>query len=142
MHRETVVVFVLAAALGLVMTGPAYSQDAGAKVKITFQEERLGEEPDPIVAEPEDTSKNNDSPNAYVARQGTKWTVMINGKPGKAYNTIDELLFSPDGKLVAFAAKAWLQIQGKPGLQHTSFFKASLVFQSGWQTLRLRRGDG
>jgi Tol biopolymer transport system component len=41
---------------------------------------------------------------AYLARKGTKWSVIADGKEGPEYDDADDLVFSPDGKSLAYTA--------------------------------------
>jgi len=42
---------------------------------------------------------------AVKARKGDKWLVLADGKEGRQYKDIEHVMFSPDGKKIAYAAK-------------------------------------
>jgi Tol biopolymer transport system component len=41
---------------------------------------------------------------AYAARRGHKWRVVVNGQEGPEYEDVSELLYSPDGRRMAYVA--------------------------------------
>jgi hypothetical protein len=54
---------------------------------------------------------------AYGAWAGNKWFVVVDGKEEKKYDSIGNLIFSPDSKRVAYAAwagnKRFVVVDGK-----------------------------
>ena len=71
---------------------------------------------------------------AYGRKQGGKWLVVVDGKPGPAYDGIGRgtLIFSPDSKHVAYGAQQgdkWLVVvDGKPGPTYDGIPNGSPVF--------------
>jgi hypothetical protein len=43
---------------------------------------------------------------AYTAKRGEKWLAMVDGLPGPEFDVVSTLVFSPDGKRVAYGARS------------------------------------
>jgi len=71
---------------------------------------------------------------AYVAREGKKWFVVVDGQEQKQYDRIEapSLVFSPDGQRVAYVARAvkkrFVVVDGQEQKQYDRIEVPSLVF--------------
>ena len=74
---------------------------------------------------------------AYLARQGDKTSVIVDGKTGNQYDRLSEIIFSPDSEHVAYGAKAgnkwFVVVDGEEGNQYDSISYlggGGIVFES------------
>jgi hypothetical protein len=78
-------------------------------VGLETKEEILGEKSDesPASDKEEDTISPDGHQVAWRDKRGQQWVVMLNGQPaGAAYLEVHSLLFSPDGRHLAYAARS------------------------------------
>ena len=71
----------------------------------------------------------------YWVKVGAKGLVVVDGKEGKSYDGIADIIFSPDSRRVAYAAavgrKSFVVVDGKEGKPNDGFPRgARIVFDA------------
>ena len=88
---------------------------------------------------------------AYAAKQGAKWLVVEDGKPGPAYDGImnGSLIVSPDSQRIAYAAKmapnVCMVVDGKTAPDYDgvmAVFQFLARIASAWLTRPCRAANG
>jgi hypothetical protein len=75
---------------------------------LDIKEELLGEKSadSPVADKDEDTVSPDGRQVAWRDKRGKQWVVMLNGQPqGAAYDDVHSILFSPDSRHLAYAAR-------------------------------------
>ncbi len=135
--RAVALLCVLAAsAVGCQSEAPAPSEAAQSPAPVpapaarqAFEEKLLHTLPEGIDIR-EILVTPNGSVTAYLVRRGGKMSVVSNGSPGEAYDSISDLRLSPDGNSVAYLAfqgrKGFVVLNGRKGESFPSVRSLSL----------------
>ena len=82
----------------------------------------------------------------FGAKNGNKWFVVVDDKPGPEYDRIGAPVFSPDGEHAAYAAqkgdKWFVVIDGQPGPEYSGIAEGELTYQPDGSLVYLASRSG
>jgi hypothetical protein len=83
---------------------------------------------------------------AWAQQQGAKWVVVVDGKAGPAFDTVDDLIFSPYGDSFAYVAKdagrQFVVFNNQPDSQYNGIVADSMAFSIDGRHLAYKVLDG